>query len=320
MSELKRQSALSALGDLENLTRHHPEWFKDAFAVPRREYQVPVDQGYIHGFSWGDPRNPPVLFTHGMMAHSRCWAFVAPLLAEHFYLAAFDISGMGDSSWHESYSYEQRAAEARAFADALEMDRPHLVCHSFGGSVGLTIAETYPEAFQSLTICDMTMLRPEDGAAFMAERQQNPGFAKTRTANKVYADLESAMARFRLAPDQPCENDYLVEYMAFHSLKPVDGGYSWKFDPAVLSPDRQKDYDWWLRLGPRFVELDAPKAIVHGAKSSLFQPPIAQYMREQTGGTVPIVAVENAYHHVMLDQPLALASALSALLQSFGNR
>ena len=306
----------TGLGDLEGLSCDHPDWFKAALAVPRREHSVPVDRGHIHGFSWGDPGKPAVLLTHGMMAHARCWAFVAPLLAEHFHLAAFDISGMGDSSWHSSYDYEQRASEAHAFADALEMDRPHLVCHSFGGSVGLTAIENYPQAFRSLTICDMTMLRPEDGEAFMVEREKSPGFARPRTENRVYPKLTDAMARFRLAPDQPCDNDFLVEYMAYHSLKKVEGGYCWKFDPAVLQPDRLKNHDWWLSLAPRFIELAAPKAIVHGAKSDLFQPPIANYMRSQTENRTPIVAIEGAYHHLMLDQPLALAASLSALLQT----
>lgn len=310
---------MSGLNDLDGLQQPHPEWFAAALAVPRREHEVTVDGGRIHGFSWGDPGKPAVLFTHGMMAHSRCWAFIAPLLAQHFHLAAFDISGMGDSSWHDDYGYDQRGAEALAFADALEMTRPHLVCHSFGGSVGLTATENYPAAFRSLTICDMTMLRPEDGEAFMAERTTSPSFAQARTTNRVYPDLEAAMGRFRLAPEQPCANDFLFEYMAYHSLKQVDGGYCWKFDPKILQPDRLKNSEWWMSLAPRFAALASPKAIVYGAESSLFQPHTADYMRELTNHKTPIVGIEGAYHHVMLDQPLALAATLNALLQVLGS-
>ncbi len=317
MSQAKEHSSSSGLADLDGLTCAYPEWFSRVLAVPRREHSIAVDRGHIHGFSWGQPGKPAVLFNHGMMAHARCWAFVAPMLAEHFHLAAFDTSGMGDSSWHETYSYEQRAAEALAFAEALEMDRPHLVCHSFGGSVGLTTIETYPDAFSSLTVCDMTMLRPEDGDAFMARRKDGPGIAKPRKAHNVYPDLSSAMARFRLAPEQPCENDFLFEYMAYHSLKRVDGGYSWKFDPGVLQPDRMKNEAFWLSLAPRFIDLAAPKAIVYGALSDLFSAEIADYMREQTGNQAPVVAIEEAHHHLMLDQPVALAATLNALLQSF---
>lgn len=307
---------MSGLSDLDGLVATPPDWFKAALAVPRTEHVVPCDGGTLHGFSWGDPKNPSVLFTHGMMAHARCWAFIAPLLAEHFHLAAFDISGMGDSSWHDAYTHEQRAAEALVFANALEMERPQLVCHSFGGSVGLSAVERYPESFSSLIICDMTMLRPEDLADFAKSRVENPGFAKVRTSNKVYENLADALARYRLAPAQPCENEYLFEYMAYHSLKRLEGGYVWKFDPKILSPDRLKDTQWWSSLSTRFAGLTLPKAIVHGERSELFTPPIAQYMRELTEHRVPIVAIEQAYHHVMLDQPIALAATLNALLQS----
>lgn len=307
---------MTGLADLDGLTKPQPAWFKAALAVTRKEHTVPCDGGTLHGFSWGDPQKPAVLFTHGMMAHARCWAFIAPLLAEHFHLAAFDISGMGDSSWHTAYSHDQRAAEALVFANALEMEKPQLVCHSFGGSVGLSAAQLYPESFGSLIICDMTMLRPEDVPAFTEARTQSPGFAKQRTANKVYESLELAMSRYRLAPEQPCDNDFLFEYMAFHSLKQVDGGYVWKFDPKVLSPDRLKDSAWWGSLSARFAELALPKAIVYGERSELFRPEIATYMRELTQHQVPVVGIEEAYHHVMLDQPLALVAALNALLQS----
>ena len=311
---------MTGLADLDGLTTPHPEWFRAALAVPRKEHVVPCDGGTLHGFSWGNPRKPAVLFTHGMMAHARCWAFIAPLLAEHFHLAAFDISGMGDSSWHESYSHEQRAAEALVFANSLEMEKPQLICHSFGGSVGLSAAQLYPESFGSLIICDMTMLRPEDVALFEQERMQRPGFAKQRTSNNVYDTLETAMGRYRLAPEQPCANDYLFEYMAYHSLKQVEGGYVWKFDPKILSPDRLKDTDWWSSLSTRFAALDMPKAIVHGALSELFAPHTAEYMRKMTHNRVPVVGIEQAYHHVMLDQPVALAATLNALLQSLPHR
>lgn len=309
--------AATGLGDLDGLQSPTPDWFREALAVPRREHEVTVNRGRIHGFSWGDPGKPAVLFTHGMMAHSRCWAFIAPLLARHFHLAAFDISGMGDSSWHDEYSYEQRAAEALAFAEALEMDRPVLVCHSFGGSVGLQFAETYPDSIAGLVICDMTMLRPADLADFEAQRMARPGFANPHPTNKIYADLATAMARFRLAPEQPCENDFLFEYMAYHSLREVEGGYQWKFDRGVLSRTPNTDSEWWLSLAPRFAQLDLPKAIIHGALSSLFQPHTADYLSEICGPDVPIVPIEGAHHHVMLDQPLALAAVLSALLQTF---
>ena len=43
------------------------------------------------------------------------------------------------------------------------------------------------------------------------------------------------MGRYRLAPPQECDNRYLMDYMAYHSLKEIEGGWSWKFDPGFFS-------------------------------------------------------------------------------------
>lgn len=305
----------SAKTDLQQLEGPWPGWFEQALDVPRREHWIDVDGVSLHGFSWGDPGKPAVLFTHGMMAHARCWAFVAPLLAEHYHLAAFDLSGMGDSGWRDSYSFEERAAGALGFAKALDMQRPALVCHSFGGSVGLAALEANPEAWRSLIVCDMTMLRPEDLEDFESNRVRRP-VAEQPRENRVYESFASARARFRLAPEQPCANTYLVDYMAYHSLRQLDGGWQWKFDPKVLAPDGSRNSDWWLSIPHRFVALDVPKAIIHGELSLLYRPHTTAYLRSLASTPLPIVPLIGAHHHVMLDQPLALAAALEALLQA----
>ena len=58
MSQTNTQTS-SGLSDLDGLNAAHPEWFTQALGVPRREHSIPVDKGYLHGFSWG-----PVSYTH----------------------------------------------------------------------------------------------------------------------------------------------------------------------------------------------------------------------------------------------------------------
>jgi len=50
--------SMSGLSDLDGLSAAHPPWFHKALGVPRREHEIPVDRGHIHGFSWGDPQKP----------------------------------------------------------------------------------------------------------------------------------------------------------------------------------------------------------------------------------------------------------------------
>ena len=55
-------------------------------------------------------------------------------------------------------------------------------------------------------------------------------------------------------------------------------------------------------------------ALMHGQLSDLVTADVQDYMEELTGRNAPMVEIPQAYHHVLLDQPLALIAALRAIL------
>ncbi len=306
--------------DIASLSESAPDWFAQALQGPRYENYVAVEGVDIHYFRWGNPDNPGVVLTHGFMAHARCWAFIAPLLAEDFCVVAFDLSGMGDSGWRDAYSVETRAKECPAVAEhagITQHTRPHLVCHSYGGSVGLTAVTQHPDSWRSFIVCDMTMLAPGEESQFEERRQARE--ARGIQPHRPSADFAEVRSRFKLAPPQPCDNAFLVEYMARHSIKAQDGGdagYVWKFDPRILGMDDERDPEWWSNIAPTFAGLDLPKAIIYGAHSEMMSERVRSYLREACGPGLPIIEIADAYHHVMLDQPLALHAALDAQLKT----
>ena len=103
-----------------------------------------------------------------------------------------------------------------------------------------------------------------------------------------------------------------MDYMAYHSLRRVEGGWSWKFSPAVFNRDNSRAD--WLAIGPKLVAAPGRKAIVHGEDSLLFTRDSRNFVHELGGTDIPIIAVPRARHHLMLDQPLALVTAIRALL------
>ena len=116
------------------------------------------------------------------------------------------------------------------------------------------------------------------------------------------------MSRFRLAPSQPSENKYILDYITRHSLKQVEGGWTWKFDPAI-----------WQRfdignLSERLAATRCRIAIMRGEYSVLLPAEIGDYMFGLLGRSAPVIEIPQARHHLMLDQPLAFVSALRALL------
>jgi pimeloyl-ACP methyl ester carboxylesterase len=124
---------------------------------------------------------------------------------------------------------------------------------------------------------------------------------------KTYPDLATALEHFHLQPPQPVTNDYAVAHIARHSLKQVEGGWTWKFDPAVFARER---YDSEIHLDKTRCRL----ALMHGQLSDLVTPEVQVYMEELTGRNAPMVEIPQAYHHIPLDQPLALVAAIRAIL------
>jgi pimeloyl-ACP methyl ester carboxylesterase len=293
-----------------------PKWFDDTMAVPRREGWVESQGCPVHYFSWGDTNKPGLLLLHGFLAHSRCFAFIAPLLADDFHVVAYDFSGMGDSGARSTYPDEVRLQELMDVASETGLfehdQKPSIIAHSYGGSIGLLAMEERQAHFSRLVICDLMTLRPERLQAHMKEAGP-PGSQDPQRPNRVYPDYETAKGRFVLSPPQKVNELYLFDYMAYHSLKQVEGGWSWKFDPSVF--DRSVDpHERLSGQGKRIANAPGSLIIIYGEESALFDDDSADYVRECGGDHIPMIGIPDARHHLMLDQPIAFACVLKTVL------
>lgn len=277
-----------------------PHWFSDAVDAPCEDRFVEVQGCRIHYLRWGEQGRPGVVMVHGGAAHAHWWSFIAPLLVPEYRVVALDLSGHGDSGWRSEYPRELWAEEIMAVADDAGLSEPILVGHSMGGFVCIATAARHGARLAGIVVLDSPVRRPdpesEEGARGKAFR--NP---------KLYPDPETALAHYRLVPEQPCENRFAVDHIARHSLRRAEGGYTWKFDPAVFR-----------RFSPRAAHEILPevgcRVALFRAEFGLVTPDIGAYMYELLDRNAPVVEIPQAYHHMMLDQPLALVSALRAIL------
>lgn len=292
-----------------------PGWLEDALQVPREEGWVKSGECDIHYFRWGNPQNPGLLLMHGFLAHARCFGFIAPFLAQHYHVVAFDLSGMGDSGVREHYPDSVRAAEVENVARATGLfdheAKPIVIAHSYGGHVALTAMQDRHAMFGGLIICDLMVLRPERLKAYFGS--EKPLRADPSRPNRVYPDYEAAKSRFVLSPPQPVSVPSLFDYMAYHSLKQVEGGWTWKFDTSVFQSDFGRQ-ERMLRQGEIIAETPGRKAIVYGQDSLLFDDDSADYIHECGGRDIPIIGIPGARHHLMLDEPIAFVSVLRTIL------
>jgi len=279
-----------------------PEWFTAALAAPREQRAVTVEGCPINTLRWGERGRPGVVLVHGGAAHAEWWSFIAPQLAQQYDVVALDMSGHGESGRREEYPREQWAREVVAVAaDAGFPGPPVLVGHSLGGLVSIVAASLYGDRLAGAVIVDSPVRAPdpesEEGARGRAFR--NP---------KTYPDLEKAITHFHLVPPQPDPPAYILRHVATQSLRKTPEGWCWKFDPRVFIRFSLKPMSDYL------ADARSRVALFRGELSYLVPPETAEYMYELLSRNAPIVAIPQAHHHVILDQPLAFVAALRAIL------
>jgi pimeloyl-ACP methyl ester carboxylesterase len=279
-----------------------PDWFRRALEQKPEDAWVEVDGARIHYLRWGDREKPGIVLVHGGAAHAHWWSFIAPLLTSQYHVAALDLSGHGDSDRRREYRREAWADEVMAVArHSGIVGAPLLVGHSMGGIVCIGAAARFGDRLAGAVIVDSPVRRPdpesEEGTRGRAFR--NP---------KTYRDFETAVAKFRLIPPQPCENPWIVEHVARHSLHETAEGWTWKFDPAVFRRATPE------AISENLSQVRCRVAVFRGELSDLVTPDVADYMYELLDRNAPVVEIPQAHHHLLLDQPLAFVSALRAIL------
>jgi pimeloyl-ACP methyl ester carboxylesterase len=274
-----------------------PEWFLRALAHEATVETIDVDGVKITCRAWGDPDLPGLVLVHGGAAHAHWWDHIAPFLATTHHVVAPDLSGHGDSGRRDTYSLPGWASEIMAVVGERFDAAPVVIGHSMGGMVTLAVAMWHGAELSGAIIVDTPVneATPEE-AAFRDKVAFGP--------SKVHADRAELLARFRVVPDQDTER-FIFDHIAQHSIRAVDGGWTWKFDPAVFS---------YAPLRPDELRSLLCSVAVLRPEHGLVDVEMGAMFARRLGDGARVIDVPAAEHHVMLDQPIALVLGLRALL------
>jgi pimeloyl-ACP methyl ester carboxylesterase len=283
-----------------------PAWFRRALAVPRTDERVDVGGAGIHYLAWGRPGRRGLVFVHGGGAHAHWWTHVAAQVAGDFRVLALDMSGHGDSDHRPEYSLTQWTEEVMAVAAAGGIDGPPVVVgHSMGGFVTIATAGLHSEELAGVIVCDSPVSAPD---AEVDAANVGTAFGRPR----VYPTVEAALARFRTVPPQARYLDYVLDHVARRSLRPVHGGWRWKFDRGVFAQFAPQGHMRASAL-PYLAEVRCRLALLR-SENGLVTDDIGSAMYDALGRVTPVIEIPEAGHHAMLDEPLILLTALRTLV------
>ncbi len=109
----------------------------------------------LHVHEWGDPDAPAVVCLHGVTAHGERYKQLAEeRWTKHFRVVAPDLRGHGRSGWDPPWTFETYVADLVETIDALGLEQPDWVGHSFGGRLVLELAARHPERIRRAALLD----------------------------------------------------------------------------------------------------------------------------------------------------------------------
>lgn len=249
---------------------------------------------HIHYLDQG--AGTPIVFVHGNWATAGWWEPVLARLPAGYRGLAYDLRGRGQTRGpgHE-YSLPELAADLLGFADALGLQRFHLVGHSLGSAVAMQFGLEHGQRLLSLTALAPAWV---DG---MPAAYNAPDGQKALKANKTYF----AGALKMMAPKAP--EDALWTRLVEEGFQ-QDEAATLRNLPALL--------DW--KPGDSLRAISAPKLVISGEQDPLCGGPNAARAAQALGARQ--VVIPGVGHSPNLEAPDEFVRVMIGFLAEEGQR
>jgi pimeloyl-ACP methyl ester carboxylesterase len=218
---------------------------------------VKVEGANLHFVIKGTGR--PVVLIHGNPGSCQDWSRLYVPISANYRALAFDRPGHGHSQRpnHRDITVEVQAEMLHAALNELEIERPIVVGHSWGGALALTYALNFPNDIAGAVLLAPAAYYGDDGVSFLSKLPAWPIigdivnflFTPLVGAWVVRTDLAKAFA-----PD-PVPRKYLRHVLAEWTRPKKVKWYS--VDDMLLNQSLPKFED-------RYAEIRVPVAIVTG--------------------------------------------------------
>jgi pimeloyl-ACP methyl ester carboxylesterase len=258
---------------------------------------------------WGDPANPAVLVcVHGLTRTGRDFDFLARALAGRYRVVCPDVAGRGLSDWlavKDDYAIPNYVADMVTLIARLDVETVHWVGTSMGGLIGMLLASQPGTPITRLVLNDVGPMVTAASVARIAEYVgQDPAFP----------DLAAAEGYVR-AVSQPfgALADAHWRHLTEHAVKPVEGGYRFRYDPGVAEPFRKSPLVEDVSLWDLYDRIACPTLVIRGAESDLLAAETVAQMAAR-GPKAEVREIPAVGHAPMLMDETQIAAVADFLL------
>jgi len=268
----------------------------------------------FHYLDWGNDQLPHLVLLHGGSLTAHTWDMAALLLRDRYHVVAPDQRGHGDTGATpeerpDTDNDELMLQDTEAFIEHLGYDQLALCGMSMGALNAIRYAARHPQRLAAIVIVDV-------GPAVMLEGRLE--MEQFRNETETMSEFEDFVRRaIKFNPQRRPEH---LRYSLLHSLKPVDGGWTWKQHQQSAVARESAKAHWkvereersrWMSEDLRAIKL--PTLLMRGEISRMLSPGAARDAAALIEDG-ELAVIPRAGHSVQGDNPQDFARVLDDFL------
>ena len=242
----------------------------------------------------------PLVVIHGLLGSADNWRSHLKVWQRSRRVIALDLRNHGRSPHAEGMRYATMVDDVIALLDKLSIERAHVLGHSMGGKVAISLARLEPKRVASLIVADIAPVAYEHGhddvfAALDNVREGQP--KNRREADELLGQhVDSRPTRLFLATNLVRNDDNVMALRV--GLEEIKRGYS----DIIGVPDGEQPYE-------------GPSLVLRGGDSHYVGDDMLPTLREILP-RARVVTLKNAGHWLHADQPEAFQQAVIAFIEA----
>ncbi|HLZ20508.1 MAG TPA: alpha/beta hydrolase [Ktedonobacterales bacterium] len=219
-----------------------------AESIVATPHDIEVNGLQLRYVTWGERSSArdSVILVHGLTSSLKAWVEIGPALAARgWHVIALDLRGRGlsDKPPH-GYGIPYHANDLLSLADALGLERIHVVGHSLGAQITLFLAAQHPTRVGRIALIDAGGRLPDDALAAIAVSLKRLG--------TVYPSVDALLDTQRLSPVYQW-NAMWDEYYRYDAEEQPGGGVKSRVRREVVEEELSVNAMTRLEAAPEHI-------------------------------------------------------------------